>query len=88
MHDLIAVFTGIRHWFPLRPPTHARCNDPDETIAQSISVKIHLYIFNSVYFCSSDPEGGCGPQDIEHVNSIQLHQYALQYITIDTSSLG
>jgi len=26
--------------------------------------------FNSVIFCSSDPEGGYGPQDIEHVNSI------------------
>ena len=25
--------------------------------------------FNSIYFCLSDPEGGCGPQDIEHVNS-------------------
>ena len=25
---------------------------------------------NSVYFCSSDPEGCCNPQDIEHVNSV------------------
>jgi hypothetical protein len=27
-------------------------------------------IFNSVYFCSSDPEECYGLQDIEHVNSI------------------
>ena len=28
---------------------------------------IHL---NSIYLCFSDPEGGYGPQDTEHVNSI------------------
>ena len=27
-------------------------------------------VFNSIYFCSSDSEGGCNPQGIEHVNSI------------------
>jgi hypothetical protein len=26
--------------------------------------------FNSIYFCSYDPEAGYGPQDTEHVNSI------------------
>jgi len=26
--------------------------------------------FNSIYFCSSDPEVDCGPQDIEHVISV------------------
>jgi len=26
--------------------------------------------FNSIYFFLSDPEGGYGPQDIEHVKSI------------------
>jgi hypothetical protein len=33
----------------------------------------HWHIqFNSIYFIflSSDPEGGCNPQDIEHVNYI------------------
>jgi len=28
------------------------------------------FLFNSIFFCLSDPKGGYGPQDIEHVNSI------------------
>jgi len=30
----------------------------------------HLYSIQFNLFCSSDPEGGCNPQDIEHVNHI------------------
>ena len=36
-------------------------------------LKILINVFNSIQFnlfCSSDPEGGCNPQDIEHVNYI------------------
>jgi hypothetical protein len=29
-----------------------------------------VFTFSSIYFCSSNPEEGFGPQDIEHVNSI------------------
>jgi hypothetical protein len=46
-----------------------------------------IFHFNSVYYCSYDPEGVYGLQDIEHVNSIQLCQYTLQYSIIHTSSL-
>ena len=31
--------------------------------------------FNTIYFCSSDPEGGCNSHDIEHVDSIELRHY-------------
>jgi len=34
------------------------------------SVQFISIQFNSIYSCSSDPEGGCNPQDIERVNSI------------------
>jgi len=52
---------------------------------RSFSIRLES-VYISIYFCLSYPERGYGLQDIEHVNSIYLCQYTLQYIIINTSS--
>ena len=55
----------------VRPPTHSPTVATKNMTATATTLSASdISILISIYFCSSDPEGGYGPQDTEHVNSI------------------